>query len=319
MKFAYWPGCSVPRQGTPELRITAAAVCDKLGIELEDLSLAPCTGSGILQARDLVYADTLNASTFAMAEDMGLPLMTICSTCQGVFSQARKRLKEKPDYLAQINQTLEEQGMKYSGNLDVKHLLWVLVEDYGLDEVKKAVVKPLAGLRVAPFYGCYLLRPSAALGFEEHPERITCLESLIEALKECFDLVTTRPVAVVCAIGSNIAKPGVLAQAAGALAKSNINILAVTQTSRQTNMQFVVERDSFKDAQVAGDQGIQDKGRSPIHHLACQQRCEITYQPAHAVDGHSKCSKWSLTRSQCLCRARSHTYGARHDTTWVSA
>jgi succinate dehydrogenase / fumarate reductase cytochrome b subunit len=182
MKFAFWPGCSVPRLGTPELRITAAAVCAKLGIELEDLSLAPCSGSGILQARDLVYADTLNASTFAMVEDMGLPLMTVCSTCQGVFSQAKKRLKDKPDYLDQINQTLAEQGMKYSGDVEVSHFLWILVEEYGLDKLRNAVVKPLKDLRVAPFYGCYLLRPSAALGFDEHPERRTSLESLIAAL-----------------------------------------------------------------------------------------------------------------------------------------
>jgi succinate dehydrogenase / fumarate reductase cytochrome b subunit len=182
MKFAFWPGCTVPRLGTPELRITAAAVCAKLGIELEDLSLAPCTGSGILQARDLVYADTLNASTFSIVEAMGLPLMTICSTCQGVFSQAKKRLQDNADYLAQINQTLAEQGRTYSGNVEVSHLLWVLVEDYGLDKLRNAVVRLLAGLRVAPFYGCYLLRPSAALGFDEHPERRTCLESLIGAL-----------------------------------------------------------------------------------------------------------------------------------------
>lgn len=182
MKFAFWPGCSVPRQGTPELRITAAAVCAKLGIELEDLSLAPCSGSGTLQGRDLVYADTLNASTFAMVEEMGLPLMTICSTCQGVFSQAKKRLKDKPDYLVQINEALGEQGMNYSGDVEVSHLLWVLLEDYGLDELGNAVVKPLTGLRVAPFYGCYLLRPSAALGLDEHPQRRTSLESVIGAL-----------------------------------------------------------------------------------------------------------------------------------------
>jgi aspartate kinase len=78
-----------------------------------------------------------------------------------------------------------------------------------------------------------------------------CTEALVDTLKKGFDLVTTHPVAIVCAIGSNIAKPGVLALAAGALAKSNINILAVSQTSRQTNMQFVVERDSFNDALIA--------------------------------------------------------------------
>ena len=182
MKFAFWPGCSVPRQGTPELRISAVAVCQKLGIELEDLSLAPCTGSGILQGKDLLYADTINASTLAMVEAMELPLMTICSTCQGVLSQANKRLKDKPAYLAQVNQTLAEQGMKYGGGVEIKHLLWVLVEDFGLDKLKSAVVKPLTGLLVAPFYGCYIVRPSDALGFAERPERRQALESVIAAL-----------------------------------------------------------------------------------------------------------------------------------------
>ena len=74
---------------------------------------------------------------------------------------------------------------------------------------------------------------------------------LIEDLKKSFDKVTTYRVAVVCAIGSNIAKPGVLAQAAGALAKAEINILAVSQTARQTNMQFVVSREAFDPAVVA--------------------------------------------------------------------
>jgi len=182
MKYAFWPGCSVPRQGTPEFRTSAVAVCQKLGIELEELSYAPCTGSGILQGKDLLLADTLNASTFAMAEVMELPLMTICSTCQGVLSQANKRMRDKPGHLAQINQTLAEQGMEYGGKLEVKHLVWVLVEDYGLDRLRAAVVRPLTNLRVAPFYGCYIVRPSAALGFAEHPERKDSLERVIAAL-----------------------------------------------------------------------------------------------------------------------------------------
>jgi aspartate kinase len=78
-----------------------------------------------------------------------------------------------------------------------------------------------------------------------------CTKALVDTLKRGFDLVTTQPAAIVCAIGSNIAKPGVLALAASALASSDINILAVSQTSRQTNMQFVVERQNFKGAQIA--------------------------------------------------------------------
>lgn len=78
-----------------------------------------------------------------------------------------------------------------------------------------------------------------------------CTPELVADLEERFEHISTRPVAIVCAIGSNIGQPGILAKAAGALAKNDINILSVSQTARQTNMQFVVERKNFAKAQIA--------------------------------------------------------------------
>jgi aspartate kinase len=78
-----------------------------------------------------------------------------------------------------------------------------------------------------------------------------CKPALIAELQDKFEQITLRKVAIVCAIGSNIGQPGILAKAAGALAGDGINILAVSQTARQTNMQFVVERDHFAQAQIA--------------------------------------------------------------------
>lgn len=78
-----------------------------------------------------------------------------------------------------------------------------------------------------------------------------CTAELLEALKADFESVCSENVAIVCAIGSNIAKPGVLAQAARALADAGINILAVSQTARQTNIQFIILREQFKNAQIA--------------------------------------------------------------------
>lgn len=78
-----------------------------------------------------------------------------------------------------------------------------------------------------------------------------CTPQLVEEMRRRFEVVTTQNVAIVCAIGSNIAKPGMLAKAAGALADSNINILTVSQTSRQTNMQFTLHRENFVQAQRA--------------------------------------------------------------------
>jgi aspartate kinase len=78
-----------------------------------------------------------------------------------------------------------------------------------------------------------------------------CTPQMVDDMRQRFELVTTQNVAIVCAIGSNIAKPGMLAKAARALADANINILTVSQTSRQTNMQFTIQRDHFVQAQRA--------------------------------------------------------------------
>jgi aspartate kinase len=82
-------------------------------------------------------------------------------------------------------------------------------------------------------------------------EEKDCSPHLLAELNEVMEKVSTKPVAIVCAIGSNIAQPGIMARAAQALAHKSINIIAVSQTSRQTNMQFIVERDRFAEAQVA--------------------------------------------------------------------
>ena len=142
---------------------------------------ASCTGAGVLQEKNELLGDTLNARTFAMAEALDLPILTICSTCQGVMSQANHRLKD-PEYLAKINGYLAEEGLEYKGNARPKHLLWVLIEDIGLEKLLSLITRPLAGLRMAPFYGCYIVRPTDALEFEENPERQTALEQIIETI-----------------------------------------------------------------------------------------------------------------------------------------
>jgi succinate dehydrogenase / fumarate reductase cytochrome b subunit len=178
MKYAFFPGC-VSRGGAPELYQSVMHVCRRLGIELEEMTSASCTGAGVLQEKNRKLGDALNARNFALAEQLGLPIMTICSTCQGVMSQANKRLRDDPDYLAEINEVLAEEKLEYKGTTDVKHLLWVLLEDIGEEELKRHMIFPLTELRIAPFYGCYILRPSDALGFDENPQRQQSLETII--------------------------------------------------------------------------------------------------------------------------------------------
>jgi len=180
MKYAYYPGC-VAKSSAPELYDSTAQVASKLGIELEELVAASCCGTGALNEGDPFLNVLLNARTFAMAEDKGLDILTICSTCQGVFRQTKWLLDNDSALKTKTNEALDRIGMHYEGKLKIKHLLWALIEDYGLSKLQEQVVKPLKGLKIAPFYGCYILRPPESLQFESH-EKPTSLEQLITVL-----------------------------------------------------------------------------------------------------------------------------------------
>jgi succinate dehydrogenase cytochrome b subunit len=182
LKVAYWPGC-VSRGFTAELHGSMALVAERLGVEMVELDRANCCGAGVIAEHNQELADTLNARTFALAEQTGLPMMNICSTCQGAQSECQQRLDADSGYRAHINEVLAEEGLAYAKEgFSNKNFLWMLVEDYGLDQLKRHVSRPLEGLRVGPFYGCYILRPKHRLGYEERPERDLYLEQLIEAL-----------------------------------------------------------------------------------------------------------------------------------------
>ncbi|HET6275197.1 MAG TPA: CoB--CoM heterodisulfide reductase iron-sulfur subunit B family protein [Candidatus Cybelea sp.] len=181
MKVAFYPGC-VSKGACPELYVSARLIAEPLGLELHELESAPCTGAGVLSEQNRELADALNGLTLAMAEAQGADLMTICSTCQGVLSDHNYHLKRDESRREKANATIADQGFRYEGKATVKHLLWMLFEDIGIDRVAAAIKRKLTGLKIAPFYGCYILRPSEALGLRERPERKTYLNQLIELL-----------------------------------------------------------------------------------------------------------------------------------------
>jgi succinate dehydrogenase / fumarate reductase cytochrome b subunit len=181
LKYAFWPGC-VSKGACPELYDSMIKTSAKLGIELEELYDGNCTGAGVISEHEPEVADALNARNFALAQKMGLDLVNICSTCQGVQSLVQDKLDRDEAYRAKVNEGLAEEGLEYKPGLTIKNFMWVLVEDFGLDKLRQQVVRPLTGLRAGPFYGCYILRPSRILGMEEHPERDNYLDQIIEAL-----------------------------------------------------------------------------------------------------------------------------------------
>ncbi len=180
MRYAYYPGCAA-KSSAPELYTSTASVAEKLGIELIELTEASCCGAGVVNEGDPFLDMLLNARTFAMAENLGLDILTICSTCQGVMRQRKWQLDSNSGLMVQTNEALTKVNMQYTGKVQIKHLLLALIGDLGLSKLEQQVSKPLKGLKIAPFYGCYILRPSEALQFEDH-ENPTSLHRLIAAL-----------------------------------------------------------------------------------------------------------------------------------------
>jgi succinate dehydrogenase / fumarate reductase cytochrome b subunit len=183
VKVAYWPGC-VSRGFTPELHGSMAKVAPMLDIELVELDRAACCGAGVIAEHNQELADTLNARTFALAQQVeGADLMmNICSTCQGAQTECQERLDANTEYREHINETLGAESLRYEKGITNKHFLWLMVEEIGLDAVREKVVRPLTDLRVGPFYGCYIVRPTDRLNITRENPRDTYLHLLIEAL-----------------------------------------------------------------------------------------------------------------------------------------
>jgi succinate dehydrogenase / fumarate reductase cytochrome b subunit len=183
VKVAYWPGC-VSRGFTPELHGSMAKVAPLLDIELVELDRAACCGAGVIAEHNQELADTLNARTFALAQQVegADMMMNICSTCQGAQSECQERLDANSEYRGHINEALASESLEYRRGIVNKHFLWLMVEEIGLDAVRAKVTRPLTDLRVGPFYGCYIVRPTDRLGIDREHPRDTYLHLLIEAL-----------------------------------------------------------------------------------------------------------------------------------------
>lgn len=180
-QFAYYPGC-VAEFSSKELNSTTKALAPMLDIELIPMPSATCCGAGdIAEAKPNLYL-ALNVRILSEAEAMGHDIMTICNVCTMNLRRANKMVKEDPKLLEHVNAELIKAGARpYSGGVEVTHLLWYISTEEGLAQLEKQGPKGLNGLRVAPYYGCQLLRPSSVMGFED-PDKPQSMERLIRAL-----------------------------------------------------------------------------------------------------------------------------------------
>ncbi len=180
-RVAYFKGC-LASLSAKELDSATKALAPKVGLELIELETVTCCGAGDIHEAEPDYYLHLNARILAYAEAADCEiLLTVCNVCTLNLRQANWQLKNDMELRTRVADNLRRVGVPpYSGNVEVRHLLWEIAEGEGYELLKQTAHKGLKGLKVAPFYGCQILRPSKLLGFED-PDRPWSLERIIEA------------------------------------------------------------------------------------------------------------------------------------------
>ena len=145
MKYAYFTGCVTPQRENA-YEASARKVLEKFGIELIDLEGQSCCGF-FLGAVDHLSGAALAARNLSLAEETGCNMLTLCPTCSGHLIRVKAELLQDSKFRNSINQALKEINRKFEGSSEVKHLARVLVEDVGVEEIRKTVIKPLKQLR----------------------------------------------------------------------------------------------------------------------------------------------------------------------------
>jgi len=180
MKYAYFLSC-INESMTKEVDRSLERWDKDLDIKLVKLARGTCCGGSNLDYVSPDHFLVVNGRNIAMAEQMKLDLVTSCNTCLLTLRRAKYILDNSPGKRELVNSFLLDEGLCYTGCSDVKHLLWVITEDYGLERLAKMVTTPLSGISFAPFYGCHILRPSSLLG-KDNPSAPMSLDRVIETL-----------------------------------------------------------------------------------------------------------------------------------------
>lgn len=177
MTIGYYPGCSL--SGTAkDYDISIRKMCDHLGIRLKEVEDWNCCGASSAHATNHKLSMLLPARNQALADAQGLEyVLAPCAACLNRQVTARKALKESAELRAELAEAMGGETSCKAQYIGVMQLL----EGLGADNIRSRVTKPLKDLPLACYYGCLLVRPFEAMGFDD-PENPTKMEAVIDAL-----------------------------------------------------------------------------------------------------------------------------------------
>jgi heterodisulfide reductase subunit B2 len=172
VKYAYYPGCSLECTAAA-YDISVRAVADLFHIDLREVEDWNCCGATEYFSQDELTACSVIARNLALVDSKLDQLIAPCAACFVNLKKTDRLMATDPHMEGLINEALSAGGLHYKpGRVRIRHMLEVLHSDVGEAEVRKMVVRPLTGLRVAPYYGCVWVRPIADVDNTEYPMKM---------------------------------------------------------------------------------------------------------------------------------------------------
>jgi heterodisulfide reductase subunit B len=165
IKYALFLGCNIPAR-VQQYETSARSVLAELGVDLEDIKEFNCCGYP-LRNSDFKTSVLFSARNLALAEKLGLNMITLCKCCYGSLKMAEHHMKENLFLKDEVNETLAKEGLEYNGDIEIKHLLSALYSDIGINTLKEKITRSFKNLKIATHYGCHVLRPSNIMQFDD--------------------------------------------------------------------------------------------------------------------------------------------------------
>ncbi|MBI5248202.1 MAG: CoB--CoM heterodisulfide reductase iron-sulfur subunit B family protein [Desulfomonile tiedjei] len=177
MRVSYYPGCSL--EGTAKsYDISVRHVCRSLDIQLEEVPTWACCGSSPALKMNRLLSTALSAHNLALAERQNLSdVVAPCPFCFRRLKSAQEEMARDPALRQKVEQTIESQ---VNGNLTIHNLLGFLTERVGMKAIGEKIRKPLTGLKLIPYYGCYVVKPPSVTCFDD-PANPTSLDEILRA------------------------------------------------------------------------------------------------------------------------------------------
>ncbi len=177
LKYTYYPGCTQETTAR-EYNESVLEVCRALGIELTELSGWTCCGASSGHSTDYLLSHALAGRNLALAEKLGLDTAVACPACYLRLKSTRHEFQTQADLRNRLPSLI---NLPFEAKYDVRHILDIICHSAGLEAVRQKVVKPLTGLKVVAYYGCYLVRPPELTHFDD-PENPQDMDNLLKTL-----------------------------------------------------------------------------------------------------------------------------------------